>query len=96
MSPGRYLAHMTPHSVSAPRALPRARVSQARRWPSLAAAMALAALSSGLSACSVLAVADAATTVVATTVKVGAEVVGTTVDVAASGVRAVVGSSDHK
>lgn len=46
--------------------------------------------------CAVVAVADAAITVVATTVKVGAAVVGTTVDVAASGVRAVAGSSDKK
>jgi hypothetical protein len=44
----------------------------------------------------VIAVADAAVTVVATTVKVGAAVVGTTVDVAAAGVGAVVGSGDEK
>jgi hypothetical protein len=36
-------------------------------------------------------VADAAVTVVATAVSVGATVVGTTVDVAAAGVEAVVG-----
>ena len=48
------------------------------------------------SACSVIAVADAAVTVVATTVKVGATVVGTTVDVAAAGVKAVAGSDDEK
>ena len=47
-----------------------------------------------LSGCAVVAVADAAVTVVATTVKVGATVVGTTVDVAAAGVKAVAGSSD--
>jgi len=46
--------------------------------------------------CAVVAVADAAVTVVATTVKVGATVVGTTVDVAAAGVRVVTGSSDEK
>lgn len=46
--------------------------------------------------CAVVAVADAAVTVVATTVKVGAAVVGTTVDVASAGVKAVVGSSDEK
>jgi hypothetical protein len=46
--------------------------------------------------CAVVAVADAAVTVVATTVKVGATVVGTTVDVAAAGVRAVAGSDDEK
>ncbi len=46
--------------------------------------------------CAVVAVADAAVTVVATTVKVGATVVETTVNVAAAGVNAVVGSSDEK
>lgn len=49
-----------------------------------------------LSACSVIAVADAAVTVVATTVSVGATVVGTTVDVAAAGVEAVAGSDEKK
>ncbi|WP_281349756.1 hypothetical protein [Propionivibrio limicola] len=39
-------------------------------------------------------VADAAVSVVATGVKVGATVVGTTVDVAAAGVRAVAGSDE--
>jgi len=46
--------------------------------------------------CAVVAVADAAVTVVATTVSVGATIVGTTVDVAAAGVSAVVGSNDEK
>ena len=46
--------------------------------------------------CSVVTVADAAVTVVATTVKVSAAVVGTTVDVATAGVKAVAGSSDTK
>jgi hypothetical protein len=46
--------------------------------------------------CAVVAVADAAVTVVATTVKVGATVVETTVDVAAAGVKAVAGSSDDE
>lgn len=46
--------------------------------------------------CAVVAVADAAVTVVATTVKVGATVVETTVDVAAAGVNAAVGSSDER
>lgn len=46
--------------------------------------------------CAVVTVADAAVTVAATTVKVGATVVGTTVDVAAAGVKAVAGSSDKK
>ena len=44
------------------------------------------------SGCAVVSVADAAVTVVSTTVSVSAKVVGTTVDVAAAGVRAVVGS----
>ena len=48
-----------------------------------------------LSGCAVVAVADAAVTVVATTVKVGATVVGTTVDVAAAGVKAVLPDSDE-
>ncbi len=48
------------------------------------------------SGCAVIAVADAAVTVVATTVKVGATVVGTTVDVAAEGVKVVAGSSDSQ
>jgi len=48
-----------------------------------------------LSGCAVVAVADAAVTVVATTVKVGATVVGTTVDVAAAGVKAVIPDSDE-
>ena len=47
------------------------------------------------SGCAVVAVADAAVTVVATTVKVGATVVGTAVDVTAAGVKAVVGGSDE-
>lgn len=55
-----------------------------------------ATLALACSGCMVIAVADAAVTVVATTVKVGATVVGTTVDVAAAGVRAVAGSSDEK
>lgn len=46
--------------------------------------------------CAVVAVADAAVTVVATTVKVGATVVGTTVDVAATGVKAVAGDSEEE
>ncbi len=48
----------------------------------------LAGLLPALTACSVLTVADAAVTVVATTVKVGATVVGAAVDVTAAGVRA--------
>jgi hypothetical protein len=49
-----------------------------------------------LGGCAVVAVADAAVTVVATGVKVGAAVVETTVDVAAAGVQAAVGSDDDK
>jgi hypothetical protein len=56
----------------------------------------LVALSVATSGCMVIAVADAAVTVVATTVKVGAAVVGTTVDVATAGVKAVAGSDDKK
>jgi predicted exporter len=48
------------------------------------------------SGCAVVTVADAAVTVVATTVKVGATVVGTAVDVTAAGAQAVVGSDDDK
>ena len=48
-----------------------------------------------LSGCAVVAVADAAVTVVATAAKVGATVVGTTVDVAAAGVKAVIPDSDE-
>lgn len=47
------------------------------------------ALSVATSGCSVIAVAGAAVTVVATTVKVGTDAVGTTVDVAAAGGKAV-------
>jgi len=42
----------------------------------------------------VVAVADAAVSVAATTVKVGAKVVGATVDVGAAGVKAVTGGSN--
>ena len=60
--------------------------------PALGAlACAVALLCSG---CAVVAVADAAVTVVSTTVKVGASVVGTTVDVGAASVRAVVGKDE--
>jgi hypothetical protein len=46
------------------------------------------------SGCAVVAVADAAVSVATTAVKVSAAVVGTTVGVAAKGVKVVVGSSD--
>lgn len=55
-------------------------------------ALLIAPLSGG---CAVVAVADAAVTVVAVTVKTGAAVVGTTVDVAAAGVKAAAGSDDE-
>lgn len=58
--------------------------------------IALAALFPLLSSgCAVVAVADAAVTVVSTTVSVGATVVETTVDVAAAGVKAAVGDDDE-
>ena len=47
------------------------------------------------SGCAVVAVADAAVTVVATTVKVGATVVGGVVDVGAAGIRAVAASDEQ-
>jgi hypothetical protein len=48
-----------------------------------------------LNGCAIAAVADAAVVVGATVVKVGANVVGATVDVARAGVRALTGSDDH-
>jgi hypothetical protein len=59
----------------------------------MTAALSLVLICSG---CAVVAVADAAVTVVATTVSVGATVVGTAVDVTAAGVKAVVGSDDEE
>jgi hypothetical protein len=56
----------------------------------------LLVLATSLSACAVVAVADAVGTVAATTVKVGAKVVGATVDVAAGGVKMVTGGGDEK
>lgn len=53
----------------------------------------VAALALGCTGCAVVTVADAAVSVAATTVKVGAKVVGATVDVGAAGVRAVTGGS---
>jgi hypothetical protein len=44
--------------------------------------------------CAVVTVADAAVSVAATTIKAGATLVGATIDVAAAGVKVVVGSSD--
>jgi hypothetical protein len=50
-------------------------------------------IGSALSGCAVVSVVDAAVTVVSTAVSIGATVVGTTVDVAAAGVRAVLPSN---
>jgi len=49
-----------------------------------------------LQGCSVIAVADAAVSVAATTVKVGATVIETTVDVAAAGVKAALPKDEDK
>ena len=62
----------------------------------LALILSLLSLQACLSGCSVLAVADAAVTVVATTVSVGATVVGMAVDVTAAGVKAVAGTDDEE
>lgn len=48
------------------------------------------------SGCAIVAVADAAVSVAATTVKIGASVVGTTVEIAADGVKAVVSDDEDK
>jgi hypothetical protein len=64
--------------------------------PRFIGALTAALLLGCVTGCAVVAVADAAVSVAATAVKVGATVVGTTVDVAASGVKAVAGSSDKK
>lgn len=63
--------------------------SREMRKRSLILVFATVCLCSG---CAVVAVADAAVSVVATGVKVGAAVVETTVDVAAAGVQAVAGT----
>ncbi|MBF0177765.1 MAG: hypothetical protein HQL63_13105 [Magnetococcales bacterium] len=47
-----------------------------------------------LGGCAVMAVTDAAISVASTAVGAGAKVVGTTVDVATSGVKAIAGSGD--
>ena len=57
--------------------------------------LSIACISLLCSGCAVVTVADAAVTVVATTVKAGATVVETAVDVTAAGVKAVVGSDDE-
>ena len=83
-----------PSTRPAPKGTPQTVTPAARPWPRAAlwaAACAAPLLGTG---CAVVAVADAAVTVVSTTVKVGATVVGTTVDVGAAGVRAVVGKGE--
>ena len=89
-----------PHLPAVPQSTPHSTAHVAtpavdRFWPRTglcAMACAVALLCTG---CAVVAVADAAVTVVSTTVKVGATVVGTTVDVGAAGVRAVVGKDEE-
>ena len=49
-----------------------------------------ALLGASLSGCAVIGIADAAVTVLSTAVSIGAKVVGTTVDIAAAGVKAVI------
>ena len=56
------------------------------------AALCFVLTGSALSGCAVVSVVDAAITVVSTAVSIGATVLGTTVDVAAAGVRAVLPS----
>jgi hypothetical protein len=68
-------------------------LTQSDRHP-MRAAIIISLLPLTCCGCSVLAVADAAVSVAATTVKAGATVVGTAVDVAADGVKAVATSSD--
>ncbi|MBF0152187.1 MAG: hypothetical protein HQL64_00365 [Magnetococcales bacterium] len=58
--------------------------------------MSLLVFAAGLSGCAVMAVTDAAVTVASTAVGAGAKVVGTTVDVATSGVKALTRSSDDE
>ena len=59
-------------------------------------AIAIALLAGLTGGCAVVAVTDAAVSVAATTVKIGANVVGATVDAARAGVRTVTGSDDSK
>ena len=59
-------------------------------------AMILTMLTCSTSGCAVVAITDAAATVAATTVKVGANVVGTATDLARAGVRALTSNNDQK
>jgi hypothetical protein len=56
----------------------------------------LAMLTCSISGCAVVAVTDAVVTVAATAVRVGANVVGATADVARAGVRVLTGTNDQK
>ena len=60
----------------------------------IAAMLAISAFSVG--GCAVVAVTDAAVSVAATTVKVGANVVGTASDVVRGGVRVLTNNNDQK
>jgi len=71
-------------------------VSCATLKTSHSATLPLAVLACYLNGCAVVAVADAAVTVVATTVKVGADVVGAAADVTKAGVKAITKSDDTK
>ena len=62
----------------------------------LARSLLALALAAALGGCAVVAVTDAAVTVAATVVKVGANVVGGAVDVARAGVRAITPGDDAK
>ena len=66
----------------------------ARVRPAIAIAGVMIALLTG--GCAVVAVTDAAVSVAATAVKIGANVVGGAVDVARAGVRAVTSSDEAK
>jgi hypothetical protein len=65
-----------------------------KRSAGIAAMLAIAIFSVG--GCAVVAVTDAAVSVAATTVKVGANVVGTASDIVRSGVRTLTNSNDQK
>ena len=66
----------------------------ARARPAIAMASVIIVLLTG--GCAVVAVTDAAVSVAATAVKIGANVVGGAVDVARAGVRAVTSSDEAK
>jgi hypothetical protein len=74
--------------------LPAARRRRCADSYMLAVAVSLAAGMTG--GCALVAVTDAAVSVAATTVKVGANVVGATVDVARAGIHAVTRNDDER